>query len=110
MTATATARGLLGRKLGMTQVWDAENRIDRKSTRLNSSHVEISYAVFCLKKKKKKRDQRLRRGRDRRSGTTALLVRSTDAFTVGRVRCESCFVLLCSVSRRSDGGWWGRDS
>src|SRR5690349_21972175 len=26
---------------------------DRKSTRLNSSHVEISYAVFCLKKKKK---------------------------------------------------------
>src|SRR5438874_4357426 len=28
-------------------------RRDRKSTRLNSSHVEISYAVFCLKKKKK---------------------------------------------------------
>src|SRR5690349_23663093 len=27
---------------------------DRKSTRLNSSHVEISYAVFCLKKKKEK--------------------------------------------------------
>src|SRR5690349_23091008 len=27
-------------------------RRDRKSTRLNSSHVEISYAVFCLKKKK----------------------------------------------------------
>src|SRR5690606_28367327 len=29
--------------------------IDRKSTRLNSSHVKISYAVFCLKKKKKKK-------------------------------------------------------
>src|SRR5690349_24112941 len=29
--------------------------IDRKSTRLNSSHVEISYAVFCLKKKKRKK-------------------------------------------------------
>src|SRR5436305_8995430 len=28
-------------------------RTDRKSTRLNSSHVRISYAVFCLKKKKK---------------------------------------------------------
>src|SRR5690349_22754173 len=28
--------------------------LDRKSTRLNSSHVEISYAVFCLKKKKMK--------------------------------------------------------
>src|SRR5690349_23772234 len=27
--------------------------LDRKSTRLNSSHVEISYAVFCLKKKKR---------------------------------------------------------
>src|SRR5438874_7458003 len=30
---------------------------DRKSTRLNSSHVEISYAVFCLKKKKKETAQ-----------------------------------------------------
>src|SRR5690554_7742855 len=30
-----------------------DNRQDRKSTRLNSSHVRISYAVFCLKKKKK---------------------------------------------------------
>src|SRR6266480_6269390 len=29
-------------------------RRDRKSTRLNSSHMSISYAVFCLKKKKKK--------------------------------------------------------
>src|SRR5690349_24156746 len=32
---------------------DAFSPGDRKSTRLNSSHVEISYAVFCLKKKKK---------------------------------------------------------
>src|SRR2546427_1513140 len=30
------------------------NMLDRKSTRLNSSHSQISYAVFCLKKKKKK--------------------------------------------------------
>src|SRR5438270_10056908 len=30
---------------------------DRKSTRLNSSHSQISYAVFCLKKKKKKQKQ-----------------------------------------------------
>src|SRR3712207_7733228 len=29
-----------------------EGRLDRKSTRLNSSHANISYAVFCLKKKK----------------------------------------------------------
>src|SRR2546428_9614537 len=32
---------------------------DRKSTRLNSSHDQISYAVFCLKKKKKKRDKNI---------------------------------------------------
>src|SRR6266496_5308663 len=32
-----------------------DDRGDRKSTRLNSSHVEISYAVFCLKKKKNHR-------------------------------------------------------
>src|SRR5690242_21412277 len=31
---------------------------DRKSTRLNSSHMSISYAVFCLKKKKKKERKR----------------------------------------------------
>src|SRR5207249_11711485 len=40
---------------------DAEGhaaRADRKSTRLNSSHVSISYAVFCLKKKKKKKKKK----------------------------------------------------
>src|SRR5690349_23504095 len=41
--AAAAARGQQG---GLV------DRRDRKSTRLNSSHVEISYAVFCLKKKK----------------------------------------------------------
>src|SRR5690349_23086005 len=41
---------LLGRlRLGVDAL---HRREDRKSTRLNSSHVEISYAVFCLKKKK----------------------------------------------------------
>src|SRR2546430_6116746 len=34
-------------------------RIDRKSTRLNSSHSQISYAVFCLKKKKCRRSPRI---------------------------------------------------
>src|SRR2546427_5688784 len=33
------------------------SQIDRKSTRLNSSHSQISYAVFCLKKKKKQSKQ-----------------------------------------------------
>src|SRR5437899_9229431 len=35
----------------------AVSELDRKSTRLNSSHLGISYAVFCLKKKKKKRNK-----------------------------------------------------
>src|SRR3712207_6950724 len=54
--------------LGGLRLWDASPRLldevarrhpppgdllDRKSTRLNSSHANISYAVFCLKKKKK---------------------------------------------------------
>src|SRR5690554_7195962 len=38
---------------GSTKYWaPARRQRDRKSTRLNSSHVRISYAVFCLKKKK----------------------------------------------------------
>src|SRR2546427_12598213 len=43
------------RRLGLAQdrVEPAEPERDRKSTRLNSSHSQISYAVFCLKKKKK---------------------------------------------------------
>src|SRR2546427_3332506 len=36
---------------------EGERGGDRKSTRLNSSHSQISYAVFCLKKKKKKLQQ-----------------------------------------------------
>src|SRR2546422_7233887 len=36
---------------------------DRKSTRLNSSHGYISYAVFCLKKKKQNRDRQLKRAK-----------------------------------------------
>src|SRR5690554_7734502 len=44
-----TATGFSNRRLlGYTMV----PGVDRKSTRLNSSHVRISYAVFCLKKKK----------------------------------------------------------
>src|SRR5690348_17534875 len=42
------------RTLHMTRD-DGVPSVDRKSTRLNSSHPSISYAVFCLKKKKKKK-------------------------------------------------------
>src|SRR2546426_6081230 len=40
--------------------------LDRKSTRLNSSHLVISYAVFCLKKKKNKKSNQLKGCSDRR--------------------------------------------
>src|SRR5690349_24253508 len=43
----ARGPGLAGRSVG-----ESAASPDRKTTRLNSSHVEISYAVFCLKKKK----------------------------------------------------------
>src|SRR5690606_41680156 len=39
----------------VVEEWLSALRADRKSTRLNSSHVKISYAVFCLKKKKKEK-------------------------------------------------------
>src|SRR2546430_12965387 len=53
--------GLLQRNIEFRFIGELQNENfatarDRKSTRLNSSHSQISYAVFCLKKKKKKRD------------------------------------------------------
>src|SRR5256886_13430872 len=57
-----------------TQLSRRSHQLDRKSTRLNSSHSQISYAVFCLKKKKKKHN--LTRihlyARQRKSSTSAL--------------------------------------
>src|SRR5207249_5844725 len=44
---------LRGSQRAREKVRHAAHELDRKSTRLNSSHVSISYAVFCLKKKKK---------------------------------------------------------
>src|SRR2546426_4041178 len=41
------------RSIGVTPLFRSCDWTDRKSTRLNSSHLVISYAVFCLKKKKK---------------------------------------------------------
>src|SRR3712207_8232557 len=44
--------------LGYFQAHNEGLDVDRKSTRLNSSHANISYAVFCLKKKKKKQNDK----------------------------------------------------
>src|SRR3712207_8320966 len=43
-------------EIGWKQTGNFTAPVDRKSTRLNSSHANISYAVFCLKKKKKIHD------------------------------------------------------
>src|SRR5690554_7579188 len=43
--------------VGKRLLLEERAQLDRKSTRLNSSHVRISYAVFCLKKKKQHKDQ-----------------------------------------------------
>src|SRR2546422_5538445 len=55
----AGARGLGGDAAGVREqplgAVDGDPHVDRKSTRLNSSHGYISYAVFCLKKKKNNR-------------------------------------------------------
>src|SRR5690606_41332473 len=52
--APTTNRGRSARRTPprSSKRWSARRASDRKSTRLNSSHVKISYAVFCLKKKK----------------------------------------------------------
>src|SRR3712207_7068804 len=52
-TVERTERYGKGELPGATEVWEAHpgRLVDRKSTRLNSSHANISYAVFCLKKK-----------------------------------------------------------
>src|SRR5947209_16945676 len=47
-----TGGALAGIVDGAQRIADARQQLDRKSTRLNSSHANISYAVFCLKKKK----------------------------------------------------------
>src|SRR5690349_23393878 len=51
-----------GHAIDVVARYDPDTRVrlvDRKSTRLNSSHVEISYAVFCLKKKKKNKKKQI---------------------------------------------------
>src|SRR3712207_7640737 len=56
MATASTTRSVL-RWLAIDQpiTMRLNTSVDRKSTRLNSSHANISYAVFCLKKKKKKK-------------------------------------------------------
>src|SRR5690349_20864210 len=57
-------------------------RRDRKSTRLNSSHVEISYAVFCLKKKKKQKNAKPREKDDAKLRRKQGELRHSDSTTM----------------------------
>src|SRR3712207_6934132 len=74
VVADRAAHGLLARPgphhpdrdSGRLQRRGQEGHLDRKSTRLNSSHANISYAVFCLKKKKKNHDSKEPRQNDTR--------------------------------------------
>src|SRR2546421_5977782 len=74
-TYDARLKDTSGRSCLVRNIKVEAGEIDRKSTRLNSSHDQISYAVFCLKKKKKK-EKYTRRERD------AALDISTDASSV----------------------------
>src|SRR5688572_32106812 len=51
------SKGLQRQNQVRDQLRQANDELDRKSTRLNSSHSQISYAVFCLKKKKKNKKE-----------------------------------------------------
>src|SRR5205814_9703028 len=66
----------LGRRRGRVLGWQVERDLDRKSTRLNSSHLGISYAVFCLKKKKYAQREPHSGPNRRRGDETAALPRS----------------------------------
>src|SRR2546427_1879068 len=61
--ARATLRASGSRRSSAPCGRAGRTRLDRKSTRLNSSHSQISYAVFCLKKKKGKDAKHARRKR-----------------------------------------------
>src|SRR5690625_5559988 len=66
------AQQVADRGTDLQRSWDAE--VDRKSTRLNSSHVAISYAVFCLKKKN--RTHSVRRHSAHRLNVRGIVIRT----------------------------------
>src|SRR2546430_5640174 len=82
-------------------------RVDRKSTRLNSSHSQISYAVFCLKKKKQhpyrarrfhSREIYFRKARSR-EGTGRASAGTKTPFSVLARLCASAFCCASTTDR-----------
>src|SRR5256885_8948699 len=82
----------------MSPVVNASER-DRKSTRLNSSHLVISYAVFCLKKKKVTPDDR---AIDVVCVADELTVRETDHYLSYRQLLKPCSRAMCDDPSVSD--------
>src|SRR5699024_12109036 len=72
-------------------------RRDRKSTRLNSSHVSISYAVFCLKKKKKRRGRRTKKNKARKDQL---------AIAMPKNRTKRGSTTTSSTQTRQTRKWW----
>src|SRR5256886_10955396 len=80
--AGARAARVGGERVHRAGVAAPGRRRDRKSTRLNSSHSQISYAVFCLKKKKKKNKDVTEQNSEPETGlliVTELLITSSAA-------------------------------
>src|SRR5438132_6702364 len=63
------ARAWVGDRSNALKVYGRFETRDRKSTRLNSSHTVISYAVFCLKKKKQRNECEGTRNREKQRGS-----------------------------------------
>src|SRR2546427_670353 len=100
--ATAWSIGTWKRRLPR-HIVPIQLNTDRKSTRLNSSHSQISYAVFCLKKKKRTH-QRTKSGAKRSRTILSFNVereqytqRATHAFCV--LPCGTCSVVLLCIVR-----------
>src|SRR2546430_11909675 len=79
--------------------------IDRKSTRLNSSHSQISYAVFCLKKKKqythvqhRARVDRLTRNANRTRSVAATHQLRINITVLRHTKCRANAALLCQLA------------
>src|SRR5256886_5883642 len=82
--------------------------IDRKSTRLNSSHSQISYAVFCLKKKNISRDRRSEHhetlGGKVHCSAPPSVSSAFSAYHVEHAADFRCRSSSCNAPRRSDPG------
>src|SRR5436305_9330640 len=73
-TRTRTRTITIRSRLPFHQTVPPPSPEDRKSTRLNSSHVRISYAVFCLKKKKKNTYFRISKGKYNDDAVTTYII------------------------------------